>query len=72
MYAGIGKSLFIYYLMWKLALSGKTVIWDRRGILPVMFSSHGVHKGPLEAFESKLQDPETWYICTLFVFQLKT
>ena len=66
LYAGIGKSLFIYYLMWKLALSGKTIIWDRRGIMPVMFSSQGVFKGPLEAFESNLQDPETWYACTLF------
>ena len=58
-YAGIGKSLFIYYLMWKLALSGKTIIWDRRGIMPVMFSSQGLFEGPLEAFQSKLRDPDT-------------
>ena len=28
--------------------------------MPVMFSSQGVFKGPLEAFERQLQDPETW------------
>ena len=71
-YAGIGKSLFIYYLMWKLALSGKAVIWDRRGIMPVMFSSQGVFEGPLEAFQSKLKDPDTWYVCTTCLFQLNS
>ena len=25
-----------------------------------MFSSQGVMKGPLEAFESQMDDPETW------------
>ena len=50
--------------MWQLARSGRTVVWDRRDVMPVMFSSQGVVKGPLEAFESQLEDPETW--CALF------
>lgn len=49
--------------MWKLALTGMTIIWDRRGIMPVMFSSQGVFTGPLEAFERQLQDPGTWCVC---------
>ena len=64
MHAGIGKSLFLYFFMWQLARSGMTVIWDRRDMMPVMFSSQGVIKGPLDAFESQLDDPETW--CALF------
>jgi len=31
--------------------------------MPVMFSSQGVVKGPLEAFESQLQDSETCTPC---------
>ena len=50
--------------MWRLARSGKTVVWDRQDNTPVMFSSQGVMKGPLEAFEAQLEDPETW--CALF------
>lgn len=49
---------------WHLARSKWTVIWDRRNVMPVMFSSQGVVKGPLEAFESQLQDSETW--CAMF------
>ena len=60
LHAGIGKSLFLYFLMWRSARSGRTVIWDRQYVTPVMFSSQGVFKGPLEAFERQLQDPETW------------
>ena len=47
--------------MWQLARSGRNVVWDRRDAMPVMFSSQGVVKGRLEAFERQLQDPETWY-----------
>lgn len=50
--------------MWRLARSGKTVIWDRLHVEPVMFSSHGAVEGDLEDFGRQLQDPETW--CALF------
>ena len=46
--------------MWHLARSKRTVIWDRRNVMPIMFSSQGVVEGPLEAFQSQLQDFETW------------
>ena len=54
--------------MWHLARSGKTVIWDRRDVMPVMFSCQSVKEGPLEAFHSWLHDPETW--CVLFLLPL--
>ena len=58
---GIGKSLFMYYLMWRLALSGKTIVWDRLFAMPVMFSRWGVFEGPIEAFYlSQPEDAETW------------
>ena len=70
MHAGIGKSLFLYFLMWHLARSGKTIVWDRRDLLPLMFSSQGVLEGPLEAFQSQLKDSET--LCVLFhMFHIK-
>ena len=61
-FAGIGKSLFLYYLMWKLAREGKKVVWDRLHSTPVMFSKPGVFEGPLEAFYGDLKDPETWWV----------
>ena len=60
-HAGIGKSLFLYYLLWQLACARKTVVWDgpnRLGV--VMFSPAGVFQGPLEAFRAELADPKTW------------
>ena len=54
----------MYFLMWHLARSGKTVVWDRRDNTPLMFSSQGVVEGPLKAFRSQLKDPETW--CALY------
>jgi hypothetical protein len=58
--AGIGKSLFLYYLLWHLARNKATVVYDRRDRMPVMFTADSVYKGALELFEDNLQQPNTW------------
>ena len=59
--AGIGKSLFLYFMMWQLAHSGKTIVWDRLNAISVVrFTSAGVSQGPLLAFNADLDDPQTW------------
>lgn len=60
MIAGIGKSLFAYFLMWRLAQSSQTVVWDRRGRTPIMFCLDGAFEGSLTTFTDALRDPETW------------
>ena len=58
---GIGKSLFLYFLMWQLARSGRTIVWDRLLALSVlMFSPEGVLAGDRKDFKQQLADPQTW------------
>ena len=66
--AGIGKSLFLYYIMWTLARQHKTVVWDRLDVGPVLFSGQGVMTGPLEAFSKELDDPDTWCVLQFLLF----
>ena len=63
---GIGKSLFLYYFMWLLARAGATVVYDRRDTMPVHYSSSRVCQGPLDSFQSMLENSDTWSVpCTL-------
>lgn len=61
---GIGKSLFSFYLMWRLArLGGQTIIWERRDAAKkrVMFSPQGVFAGSEDSFDTELEDEKTWW-----------
>ena len=58
---GIGKTHFLYFLMWQLARSGRTVVWDKQDAeLAFMLSPLGVFQGPLRAFDAALNDEDTW------------
>ena len=58
---GMGKTHFLYFLMWQLARSGKTVVWDKQNAeLAVMFGPLGIFQGPLQAFRANLDNPDTW------------
>ncbi len=59
--AGIGKSLFLYYLMWLLVQLGRTFVWDRWDATSVvLLSPTRVCQGPLLAFTAELDDSQTW------------
>jgi hypothetical protein len=58
--AGIGKSVFLYFLLWHLARNRATVVYDRRDRDPVLFSPDGVFEGALELFRGHLQHYNTW------------
>lgn len=63
-YAGIGKSLFLYYVMHFLAATGQTVVLQQKATKTVVFTKEGAFEGfkneAEEGFSSYLKDPETW------------
>eukprot|EP00611_Tribonema_gayanum_P012255 TRINITY_DN2288_c0_g1_i1.p1 TRINITY_DN2288_c0_g1~~TRINITY_DN2288_c0_g1_i1.p1 ORF type:complete len:403 (-),score=56.14 TRINITY_DN2288_c0_g1_i1:405-1613(-) len=59
---GIGKSLFLYYVMWHLARAGATVVYDRRDMATVLYTPQGVFTGSFEDFDQALDDAATWYL----------
>ncbi|KAG5175868.1 hypothetical protein JKP88DRAFT_249891 [Tribonema minus] len=60
---GIGKSAMLYYLMWRIAREGGTVVYDRQDkVNAVLFAPNGVSQGPLSAFTTVLSDRNTWYL----------
>ncbi|CAL5221779.1 g4032 [Coccomyxa viridis] len=60
---GIGKGLFLCYLMWELARLKRTFIYEKRDAETlVLFTPTGVFEGPLTAFRAELDDAQTWYL----------
>ena len=58
---GIGKSYFGLYLLWQLAIRGKTVIWQRsRTNNRYKFHGDSVETGELNSFGAELADPSVW------------
>ena len=59
--SGIGKGVFLSFLMWQLASSKTTIVWESRDAGAVVkLSPLGVWEGPLAAFREDLDDPMTW------------
>lgn len=62
---GIGKSFFGYYLMYRLALEGHTVVYQTHGDSEhrLLFRPNQVVlEGGKNAFRKELEDCNTWYI----------
>jgi hypothetical protein len=58
---GIGKSCFGLYLLWKLAIRGETVIWQRSRIEErYKFQGDSVEVGDLKSFRAELHNPAVW------------
>ena len=62
LFAGIGKSLFSFYVMWLLAKQAQTVVWERRhaAYARVLLSPQGVFSGNVDSFNDELQKSLTW------------
>lgn len=61
--AGIGKSLFIFYFMWRLAqVGGQTIVWERRSaeVDRYLISPAGVFGGSMGDFSDVLANKDTW------------
>ena len=61
--AGIGKSLFSFYFMWRLAkMGGQTIVWERKGAEKgrYLISPNGVFGGSMEDFSDVLANMDTW------------
>ena len=60
--AGIGKSLFAFFLMSHLAQQKKTLVWEKRNAeyARVLFTPSGAFGGSMACFSKELDDPETW------------
>ncbi|EFJ44681.1 hypothetical protein VOLCADRAFT_94986 [Volvox carteri f. nagariensis] len=63
--AGIGKSMFLYYLLYELACQGKTVVWQGNSMASVLlYTPNGVFQSDSTfAFSAELHDPSTWFLC---------
>ncbi|EIE27688.1 hypothetical protein COCSUDRAFT_64335 [Coccomyxa subellipsoidea C-169] len=60
---GVGKSIWQYYAMYKLAKLGATVVVDFKGMTDCLcFSKDSVREGPLTAFKKELLQEDTWYL----------
>ena len=62
MIAGIGKSIFNFFLMWHLAQQQQTVVWEKRNAehARVLFAPWGVFGGTMACFSDALENPDTW------------
>lgn len=61
MFAGIGKTFFIFYLLYMLAEQRCTVVYDNEYLKKrYMFKQGRVLVGSRDAFDAELQDPNTW------------
>ena len=63
---GIGKSYFLFYLMWSLVNSSEgtplTIIVQSRGKRVLCFQRDEVLRGGIDDFESQLMNPDTWLL----------
>ncbi|EFJ42915.1 hypothetical protein VOLCADRAFT_96906 [Volvox carteri f. nagariensis] len=65
-FACIGKSTFLDYLLYRLACQGKTVVWCSKSVLDsvLLFTPNGVFEATsTAAFRKELRDPSTWFLC---------
>ncbi|EFJ46692.1 hypothetical protein VOLCADRAFT_105436 [Volvox carteri f. nagariensis] len=62
---GIGKSIFLYYLLHQLACLGKTVVWhDELMASVLLYTPNGVFQADsIVPFTKELENPSTWFLC---------
>ena len=59
--AGIGKSLFGVYMLYRLALKGQRVVYHKHGDDPLLFCTDGAFQLDFVTPE-ELERPDTWWV----------
>ena len=62
---GIGKSMFVLFLLYNLRLEGKTVVLDFKNKWYRFSDDKGVERGNKYVFSDHgyLNDPKSWFLC---------
>ncbi len=65
--SGDGKSIGTHWLLRRLRLAGKTVVWQRKSALHVLLLRQDgtAWRGTLMDFVDELLSPDTWWACWL-------